>query len=162
MEVEFRNHEIANVIFEWFLGLDVADDFALNVLLPAGFANPVSTPTTFDEEASRYQVIIGILVGKQICKRRNQNAVVRKLIEKDHFIFVTGLRIITSLRSRRTLPKSIHHVLRGFLMYQTDMHSPSSICFVDILTKRTDIVYRYVFRVDMIDTVDLLLAFLST
>ena len=141
----------------------MADDFALNVLLPAGFANPVSTPTTFDEEASRYQVIIVILVGKLICKRRNQNAV-RKLIEKDHFIFVPGLRILTlaSLRSRRTLPKSIHHVLRGFLVYQTDMHSPSSICFVDILTNGTDIVYRYVFRVDMIDTVDLLLAFLST
>ena len=60
----------------------MADDFALNVLLPAGFADPVSTPTTFDEEASRYQVIIVILVGKQICKRRNQNAVVRTLIEK--------------------------------------------------------------------------------
>merc|ERR1719499_193662 len=51
------------------LGLDVADDFALNVLLPAGFANPVSTPTTFDEEASRYQVIIVILDGKHIFGR---------------------------------------------------------------------------------------------
>ena len=53
------------------LGLDVADDFALHVLLPARFANPISTSITLDEEAARDQVIIRIFVGIYIWKRRN-------------------------------------------------------------------------------------------
>ena len=40
------------------LGLDVADDLALDVHLAALFAHPVPAVTSLDEETARYQEII--------------------------------------------------------------------------------------------------------
>ena len=84
-------------------------------------------------------------------------------MNKKSFYYFSELKDINPSIFHHSLDRRyIHNTLGGPLMYQTDMHPPSSICFVDMLTDGTDIVHRYVLCVDMIDAVGLGIAFFAT